>query len=251
LNTLFFGKKCIELDVVDSTNNYAANLISTTNVLEGTVIMAHYQTKGKGQMGNVWHAEPSKNLTFSIVLRPKFLNHTTSFLLSKIVALAVKEVIDNICIPQESIIKWPNDILINSKKIAGILIENHWHLNELTSIVGIGINVNQSYFEKELNATSCLMQSKKELSVSFVMEKVIKQLESEYLKLRSGAIDDVNQRYLEHLLYFKQSKPYKIGTEIIQGTIENVENDGKITLRLTNNSIRKFSFKEIGFLING
>lgn len=249
MNTLFLGKNCIELDVVDSTNNYAANLLSTTNVLDGTVIMAHFQTNGRGQMGNVWQTEPSKNLTFSVVLHPKFLTPITYFLLSKIVALSVKEVIDDFCLPNEATIKWPNDILVNSKKIAGILIENQWHNNQLTSIVGIGVNVNQSFFEKELNATSCLILTKKEFSITTVMERICNKIESEYLKLRAGNVPEINQRYLEHLLYFNQSKPYKIGDEIFQGTIEDVDNDGKICIRMTDNSTKKFSFKEIGFIL--
>lgn len=249
MNTLFFGKNCIELDVVDSTNNYAANLISTTNVHEGTVIMAHYQTNGRGQMGNVWHTEPSKNLTFSIVLHPNFLTPATSFLLSKIVALAVKKVIDSCCSPKEADIKWPNDLVVASKKIAGILIENQWLKNTCTSIVGIGINVNQTYFEPELKATSCALLSHTEFSVKQIMEKVVEQIEYEYLKLRSGNVKDIDERYVENLLYYKQSKPYKIGQTIVQGTIENVDNDGKLCLQLTNGSIQKFAFKEIGFIL--
>ncbi len=248
MNTLFFGKNCIELDVVDSTNNYAANLISTTNVHEGTVIMAHYQTNGRGQMGNVWHTEPSKNLTFSIVLHPNFLTPSTGFLLSKIVALSVKKVIDECCDPFESQIKWPNDIIIDSKKIAGILIENQWVKHSCTSIVGIGINLNQTYFEPTLKATSCALLRHKEFSVRDIMEKVVIQLEKEYLRLKNGHFEDIDKRYVENLMYYKKSMPFKVDNTIIQGTIENIDNEGRLCLQLINGNQRKFSFKEIEFI---
>jgi biotin-(acetyl-CoA carboxylase) ligase len=80
------------------------------------------------------------------------------------------------------------------------------------------------------------------------MEKVVVQLEQEYLKLRKGNVTEIDERYIENLLYYKQSRPYKMGQSIIQGTIENVDNEGKLCLRLTNGSIQKFAFKEIGFI---
>ena len=125
MNTLFVGQTMINLAETDSTNTYANNLLKQGLVNEGTVIITEHQTKGRGQMGNTWLAKKGENLTFSVVLHPVFLSADKQFYLSKITALAVFNTLTEfIDASQHDIkIKWPNDILVNKKKIAGILIE--------------------------------------------------------------------------------------------------------------------------------
>ena len=157
METLFIGSNIIFLPEVDSTNSYATELLKNVNIAEGTVIHTAHQTQGKGQRGNSWEAQIASNLTTSIVLKPSFLELKNQFFLYQITALAcydlMAELLNN---SQYDIkIKWPNDILVNKKKIAGILIENvitHSTLNY--SVIGIGINVNQLLFTDGINATS-------------------------------------------------------------------------------------------------
>ena len=114
--TLYIGKNIIELDVVDSTNNYASKLVANQEALDGTVVVAHFQGEGKGQRGNVWSSEPGKNLTFSLVLNPKRVAPSEAFVISKIVSLAICKYIETV-IDEYVFIKWPNDIYIGQNKV--------------------------------------------------------------------------------------------------------------------------------------
>jgi len=247
-NTLFIGQKIIELDVVDSTNNYAANLLSQTNVVEGTVIMAHYQSHGRGQMGNEWLTEPGQNLTCSIVLHPRFLLAGNSFMLSKAVALAVRNVLFELLQKEDILIKWPNDILADKLKIAGILIENQWHQQKLISIIGIGINVNQLFSSSALRATSCRMIGGKELSIQLVMKVLCEQLEKMYLQLGRMDFNGINDNYYDHLMYYRQSRSFRIGNELLQATLLGVQDDGKLALQLLSGEIKYLAIKEVEFI---
>jgi BirA family transcriptional regulator, biotin operon repressor / biotin---[acetyl-CoA-carboxylase] ligase len=248
-NTLFIGQKIIELDVVDSTNNYAANLLSQTNVVEGTVIMAHYQFKGRGQMGNEWLTDPGQNLTCSIVLYPRFLRPTIPFILSKAVALAVRNTLVELLNREDILIKWPNDILAGKLKIAGILIENQWQQQKLTSIIGIGININQLFSTNQLRATSCRMLSGKEWSVHEVLLLLCAHLEKLYLQLSSLDWSAIDTNYYNHLLYYQQSRPYRIKDEIIQATLIGVADGGQLQLQLISGETRSYAIKEVEFII--
>ncbi|MFI5140988.1 MAG: biotin--[acetyl-CoA-carboxylase] ligase [Bacteroidia bacterium] len=137
MDTLFIGQHILELDAAESTNTYATNLIKEIQVAEGTIVFTHNQTKGRGQVGNTWQAETGKNLTFSMVLHPNFLAVEKQFYLSKITSLAVFGMLTEFLNTSlyDIKIKWPNDILVNDKKIAGILIENILRGNFLQSSV--------------------------------------------------------------------------------------------------------------------
>ena len=128
METLFIGKNLLFLHDVESTNTYAMNLLRNVNVIEGTVIHTDNQTNGRGQRGALWTSNIAQNITSSIILKPTFLPIDNTFYLSKISALAVYDVLTDI-LPNsqyDTKIKWPNDILVNQQKIAGILIENNF-----------------------------------------------------------------------------------------------------------------------------
>ena len=119
--SLFLGQKIIELSSVDSTNNYLIDLSQNISLVEGTVVIANEQTAGKGQRNNSWSSETGKSLCISILLMPK-LDVNQQFLFNKFIALSLCQALNNYSLTAK--IKWPNDILIGSKKVAGILIEN-------------------------------------------------------------------------------------------------------------------------------
>ena len=128
MQTLFIGKNLLFLHEVESTNTYAMNLLRNVNVIEGTIVYTDNQTKGRGQRGTVWSSNIGQNIISSIILKPTFLSIENSFYLSKITALAIYDVLTDILTSgQYDIkIKWPNDILVNQQKIAGILIETNY-----------------------------------------------------------------------------------------------------------------------------
>ncbi|MBK8500568.1 MAG: biotin--[acetyl-CoA-carboxylase] ligase [Flavobacteriales bacterium] len=154
-----FSANVITFDQVASTNKTAAELLSLSKVDHGTVILAHEQTDGRGQRGRSWVAAPGLDVTLSIVVKPHGLRADAQFAIGKVAALAVHDTVRNY-VANEVRIKWPNDVLVDRRKIAGILIKNDL-VGELVmaSIIGIGINVNNTSFDPELVATSIAMES--------------------------------------------------------------------------------------------
>src|SRR4249920_303843 len=118
------GDKIIYLKSVGSTNSYAQHLLSAEHPAEGTVIAGAIQLQGKGMQGNKWESEADKNLAFSIVLYPEFLNIDYFFALNQVAALSVCEFLRE-ATGEEFKVKWPNDVMFENKKIAGVLIENN------------------------------------------------------------------------------------------------------------------------------
>jgi len=141
-----FVPHIISFDSLPSTNNELKNRLKTNDLSEFTTILTSYQTNGRGQQSNVWESADGLNLTFSVLLKPVFLEPALQFYLSKIVALALTDVLMKYV--DELSIKWPNDIYVGEKKIAGILIENSLMGSCIdTCVVGIGLNVNQLSFQ--------------------------------------------------------------------------------------------------------
>ena len=248
METMFIGQQLIETDIVDSTNNFATNLISATNVPEGTVIMAREQTTGKGQRGNSWLSEPGRNLTISIVLYPHFLLPRQKFFLSMAVSVAIHEALASQL--DEIFIKWPNDIYAGKKKLGGILIENALSGNQIKSaIIGIGLNVNQLDFPGEINATSISLLTLKEEKLHFWLEKICQGLEAGYLALRSGQFMHLKKKYLESLLYINEERAFISNNLGITGKIRDVSEEGKLVIEHSDKIIAEYDIKEIRFLI--
>jgi BirA family biotin operon repressor/biotin-[acetyl-CoA-carboxylase] ligase len=146
------GQKIIQLARVDSTNNYAAILISEGKGEHGTVILAEDQTAGRGQRGAEWQSKAGENLLMTVILDADNLSALDQFVISEVTALSLVSFLRKIGISAR--IKWPNDILVGENKIAGVLIENQLRGAQVAkSVVGIGLNINQLEFNG-LNATS-------------------------------------------------------------------------------------------------
>jgi len=246
--TLFIGQNKIELPSVESTNNFAANLIKETNVLDGTVIMADKQTKGRGLAKNTWISAPGENLTCSYVLRPNFLKIEHRFFLSMAVSLALVKVLRSLGIA--AIIKWPNDILVGALKISGILIENNIQGDKInSSIVGVGLNVNQSIFEKSLTATSVFNVTGKHQNIGSILELLSSALEVNYLRLKSQLRSEIKHEYTSVLLGYRKQLLFEdvaIGTKF-SGEIVDVEDSGELIVKC-DSEIRSYLFKEVKFL---
>ncbi|HRN99740.1 MAG TPA: biotin--[acetyl-CoA-carboxylase] ligase, partial [Flavobacterium sp.] len=135
----------VKLDAIGSTNDFLSEMIASQPVENYTVVTATSQTKGRGQQGANWYSEPGKNLTVSVYIESVFASPDAIFTLNAAVALAVADTLATFDL-QDVAIKWPNDILSGSSKVSGILIENTWRSSHVASIVGIGLNVNQTDF---------------------------------------------------------------------------------------------------------
>lgn len=168
-----FGHPLIELPETGSTNAEATRLVAEGKAQHGTVVLAHDQTAGLGQRGRTWLSAPGLDLTFSVVCRPANLRADRQFGLSKVAALAVHDAVQEL-VTADARIKWPNDILVAGRKVAGILIRNELAGERVsTSIVGIGLNVNSTAFPEELAATSLLLETGAPLDRMAVLQRLL------------------------------------------------------------------------------
>jgi BirA family biotin operon repressor/biotin-[acetyl-CoA-carboxylase] ligase len=214
METLFIGKNIIFLPDIHSTNSYAIDLLKNVNLPEGTVVHTAHQTHGKGQRGAGWITEPGRNLTASVILKPGFLAIKNQFFLYQVAALAcydaMAELLDNSQIDIK--IKWPNDILVNKKKIGGVLIENNLHNNHINwCVLGIGLNVNQEIFDNTLNAVSLKLLDGKTRDIGDVLKAVCRHLEKHYLSLLNTKLPLIKEKYLKRLYGLHEHLNFEIG----------------------------------------
>lgn len=238
------GQKLIHLESVDSTNNYTANLLKAGGLSSGTVILADEQFAGKGQRGAEWLVEAGKNLTFSVYLDEVNLSVENQFDLSKMVALALVDLLKNRGISAQ--IKWPNDVWVKGRKISGVLIENTIsQARGMRSIVGIGLNVNQTEFGA-LNATSVQLETGNFVAVRDVLFSFIESFNSMYDRFSSSP-ENLNEAYLEGLYQRNEVRTYRDETGEFEGEIIGVEQSGRLIV-LKNGIPRSYDLKEIAFL---
>lgn len=215
---------------------------------EGTVIMADDQFAGRGQQGNRWLSAAGLNLTFSIYLKPNFLDASKQFFLNMAVSIGISNGL-SVFVKKGIKIKWPNDLYFNTRKVGGVLIENTLSGATIkSSIIGIGINVNQRQFHAEhLNNASSLSQIlQQDVDLISLLNEICHAIEVQYLLLRSGTITHLHQEYLENLYQFGKLAMYKKGDRFFEGTIINVSPSGQLLMQ-TEGGERAFNFKEIEF----
>ncbi|GGH37753.1 hypothetical protein GCM10007423_31000 [Dyadobacter endophyticus] len=244
-DTLIIGKKVIYLPTCHSTNDIAAEIVHAGLFEEGTVVITDNQVKGRGQRGTVWNANAGENLTFSVVLTPGFLPIPEQFLISQVTALAIRSYLGSYV--ADTKVKWPNDIYMNNRKAVGVLIENSLQGNRFaTSIVGIGVNINQSVFESD-HATSLARETDRRFSLAEEFRKLLKFLDAYYVRLRSGSQHDaIRAEYLNHLHGYRQEVRFLHKGNITNGSVTNVTTLGKLRVRLaTEPEELEFGLKEI------
>ena len=254
MQTLFIGKNLLFLHEVESTNTYAMNLLRNVNVIEGTIVYTDNQTKGRGQRGTVWSSNIGQNIISSIILKPTFLSIENSFYLSKITALAIYDVLTDILTSgQYDIkIKWPNDILVNQQKIAGILIETNIANTAIKEVViGIGFNVNQIRFDEfERFATSLKLLTAHDFDRELILNLLCEKIEKWYLKLKQQKLVFIDDSYLAVLFGMNKTIPFNdsVGNRF-EGKIVGVSNNGKLKIQLSNSVEKECDVKEVKFLI--
>jgi BirA family biotin operon repressor/biotin-[acetyl-CoA-carboxylase] ligase len=246
-NELVLGQIKLHLSSVDSTNNYAANMLKEGLLKQGTVILADEQTNGRGQRGSVWQSEAGFNLQMTLVLFPNELKVTHQRYINSFVSVSLVKYLA--CFGINAKIKWPNDILIDNKKIAGILIENHLKNGMIdSSLVGIGLNVNQLDFAP-LQATSLRKEIDLFTPLSEVLDSVLYQLNIFHQKLISNQYVDLQTLYHKNLWGFNKLKKFKDEKGVFFGKITGVSEEGLLNIE-TENGTNKYNIKEISFLLD-
>ncbi len=245
-NTLFVGKVLHAFETLPSTNDYALDLLAKSKPPEGTAVLADNQTAGRGQYGSRWCSAPGENLLVSIILYPTWLEFSEQWLLSEAVAVATRDAVAEITALPVAI-KWPNDIYLDTRKTAGILIQcglhgAHWQ----HAVVGIGLNVNQRYFSAEApKATSLALACGRSFDRIQVLERLFEAIEQRYLQLRKGQKAFLRRAYRQHLLGFGQRRTFAYPDgRCFEATAVDILPDGHLVLE-TSEGLVAFGRKEV------
>jgi len=238
----------IKLNATDSTNAHIKRMSSEETLPDFTVVQAVRQTAGRGQMDARWEAEGGKNLTFSLLKRFGAFPAQQHFTLNATISLSIYTALQDLNIPELNL-KWPNDILSGKRKLCGILVENQLQgANISQSIIGIGLNVNQTTFPNLPGATSMKQLTGGDFELDQVLSVLLNRLESDLRTPGSGYLNNVLEEYEKHL-YLKDiptAFKRKDGSPF-EGIIRGVSPVGLLQIEHTDGSVESFANKEVQF----
>ncbi|BBE16583.1 biotin--protein ligase [Aquipluma nitroreducens] len=242
------GNLIVRLKVTDSTNNYANRQIRENGLSEGTVFLAYEQTSGRGQQNNSWESLPNENLLFSVVLSPVFLEIRRQFMISKVVALGIYKALNKYVDSLK--IKWPNDIYAGNRKLGGILIENSIMSGLLkSSIVGIGLNVNQTIFYSNApNPVSLKMLTNQHYDREVILAEILSGINWYYALLRNREEELIDREFISALYRINEKHFFKAEDLVFEGEILGVNEIGQLIIRKNDGEVLEFHFKEVEFL---
>jgi len=231
LKTRLFGNKIYTFDSIDSTNN-CAKAVAGCGANEGTVVIAEQQTAGRGRLGRPWEANPNENLMFSIVLRPKVAPDSLN-LLPLYVAVAIADAIERIAHLKVEC-KWPNDLLISKKKVAGILIEGSVKQNLMEYVViGVGLNVNQQRFSEDLalKATSLKLECSRDFDRVTLFREILTSLEGKYKTVSSTGFQSILPQWLSRTSMINQPISVSQQGNVFSGIVKGLSVEGGLILQ--------------------
>ena len=243
LNTDIIGKKIIHFETIDSTNDYAKEI--ALKEVEGTVIISEEQTKGRGRLKRQWHSKYKEGIWMSVILKPDIIPKKASFI-TLIAGVSIVNVLNKLGV--KAFIKWPNDIIINNKKVAGILTELSAEIDKINYIIlGIGINVKTTEFSQEISkiATSLYKEGYK-ISRVDIITNIITEFENLYLQY-------VNKDLRKDTLYIFRKYSCIIGKDVYLIKDEqkelvrclDINEDGNLIVLTENNIIKEIISGEI------
>ncbi|MDW8331000.1 MAG: biotin--[acetyl-CoA-carboxylase] ligase [Cyclobacteriaceae bacterium] len=242
-NPFFPLRKLIYMPECHSTNVIAEQMVKQNSLPEGSVVLAGYQSAGKGQRGNVWLAGAGLNLTFSLFVKPVWLKASEQMYLTKAFSLGVTDWLQRLT-GMSVLIKWPNDILVNNKKICGMLIENQLKNNYIAAtIAGIGVNINQREFPF-VQATSLAAETDTVYDLAECFFNLMLHIDARYTLLQNKQFSKLQDDYLNNLLGLGDELIFGEGEQQFPGTVLGVDDLGRLEVR-TPWGIRFYETKEI------
>lgn len=239
----------IRVDEVDSTNLMLKKIAREEHPEEGSVVIAGYQTGGRGQMGTSWFSSKGENLLFSLLIYPKNVEANGQFIISRIASLAVKNTLDQFV--SDIRIKWPNDIYWKDKKIGGMLIENDIQGKQIeNSVIGIGININQQIFPPDLpNPVSLKQITGSEQDMEYIFNIFMREFFMLYREFEHGGTNSIEDEYMLDLYRINDYYWFEDKNGKFKAIIENVLPTGHLVLKTLKNEVRRrYSFKEVAFV---
>lgn len=244
--TLFIGKNLIFVPECHSTNTLAQQLSQHSATPDGSVVITDNQTAGRGQRGNSWETQQGKNFTFSILLKPSFLTPSQQFYLNIVMALGVFHFLRERT-EKEVSIKWPNDVLVDQKKICGILVENTIQGSTIqNTVAGVGLNMNQQSFDNE-RATSLRNMTGREYVLHDELDGLLSCIEKSYLRLRQNDANGLLHEYHQHLFCIGLQRSFRAEGNEFSGVITGIDSIGRLKVDIDNGE-RVFGLKEIEFV---
>ena len=239
----------IKLNATDSTNLYLKDLMNIKSLVDYTIVVTDKQTLGRGQMGTKWESKPFNNLTFSVLKKNDSEKVTNPFILNICVSLAVFTLLSKLHLPDLKV-KWPNDILSGNFKICGILIENIFSGNRMQgSVIGIGLNVNQTTFNNLKNVSSLKSLTGKTFNLDQLLAEFQSVLKQTFLELDEKGAIEMRKKY-ENVL-FRKDKPSTFKDNegnLFMGFIQGVSNEGRLVVTLEDDIKKEFDLKAISLL---
>ena len=240
------SEQYLYIEETDSTNNLMKAKLRKEALPEGYVIYTDFQTQGKGQSTNKWESAKGKNLLFSLLIKPLHIAIHEQFLISQLCSNGIIYVLRTL-IPEEAnnfSIKWPNDIYWKDKKLGGILIENSLQRNTIiNSILGVGLNINQSEFTSDPpNPVSLKQIAGKEYKLTAILHQLIKKIAELYAETDHQLI---HQNYMLNIYRKKGYYPFRADGITFKARIQTIHSDGKLILEDDKGVQRGFYFKEV------
>lgn len=247
------GSRIIYLDRVSSTNEIAIKLMEENSYPEGCLFVARTQFAGRGMGINTWESEPGTNLTFSVILFPDFLPVERQFMLNKMISLALHDYISKLSLQTTITIKWPNDLYLGDRKVAGILINNVIQgASFVSTVAGIGLNINQEVFRSDApNPVSLKNLTGIEFRLERCLTDLCEYLDHRYEELRMGMFRRMDHDYLERQYRKGGFFPFLFHGRRIQARIESVDKYGRLALLTAEGERILSDQKEITYIIEG
>ncbi|MCH3885826.1 biotin--[acetyl-CoA-carboxylase] ligase [Tenacibaculum aquimarinum] len=242
--------KLIKLHTTTSTNSFLKELSKESRLDNFTVVVTDAQTSGRGQVQQKWQSESFKNLTFSVFVSFDGLEIVHQKYLNFAISLAIFNTLEPLDLPKLTI-KWPNDILSDNRKLCGVLIENQLKKGKInSSIIGIGLNVNQLIFNELPNATSLKIIKQTDFDLDQLLEKMIVNLKNQVRNLEQKNFVVLERDYLSSLCKFNRPSMFRdeINQHLFMGKIVGVSSEGKLQVELEDELVKDFGLKEIKFL---
>lgn len=239
----------INIPATGSTNDELTERVKSGAITGPTILRATTQTAGRGQLDKTWDTQPGENLTFSIYMPWEGLLASQLFTVNMLVVAAILEVLDSYHI--DALAKWPNDILAERRKLAGILIENTLQGTHVKhSIIGIGINVNQTQFDEKLKATSLFLLRSKPVDLDVLFSAFAKALSRHLARVPVPPNSDLKQNYLKRLIGVANTHNYLVKETgvMLHAGVAGITNDGRIILDTTDNQQLTFGNGELLFM---
>ena len=249
LPTILFGRRIYAFEQIDSTNN-CARALADVGAEEGTLVVAEYQSEGRGRLGRPWSAEPRTNLLFSVLIRPS-LSREQAGILPFFAAVAIARAVEPLVVkPIEC--KWPNDLLLDGKKFCGILLETAIQEGRLAhAILGVGLNVNQRVFSDPLAgiATSLARERDKAVDRKTLLHEILFAMESLYETILSGETEPILSEWLSRCTMIGKQVAVRAGDEIVHGRALEVRDTGALVLE-TSTGLTSFFAADVTLTID-